>query len=91
MSWSTALVIRAGVGRPSGVTGTTFIVLSIPKTRYSTSRVGVYKVSSGLAPATLISGIIEVSMDAIKTRIEQFYHQNQRSILAIDSEDQSSS
>jgi len=60
-----ALERSAGVGIPSGVTGITSSERGLPLTRYSTSSAGVYRVSSGLAPAIEIPGIVEVLVDAI--------------------------
>jgi hypothetical protein len=59
--------MTAGVGIPSGVTGIAFADLGLPRTRYSVSRAGVYRVPSGDGPAALTPGIVETLVEAMKT------------------------
>ena len=66
--FSIALVITAGVGMPSGVIGIVFLLKVLPKIRYSMSRDGVYNVALGDAPAILIPGIVEVSVEPMTYR-----------------------
>ena len=67
-----ALVIMAGVGCPSGVTGMASIIRGFSWKRYSASAGGVSLVSSGVAPATLIPGIVLISVFP-KTRRKRLF------------------
>jgi hypothetical protein len=51
-----------------GVTGIELEDRGLPVTRYSTSNAGVKSVASGVGPATLIPGIVDVMVDAMNMR-----------------------
>jgi len=63
INFNDALVMIAGVGIPSGVTGMTSVLNGLPVTKYSTSSAGVCSVASGDAPAMLMPGIVDVNVE----------------------------
>ncbi len=59
------IVIKPGVGIPSGVMGTPWIDLHFPNSKSSASAGGVKSVKSGFAPAADNPGILPVSVVAM--------------------------
>jgi hypothetical protein len=59
---SAVFVSKAGVGLPSGVIGIAFMHLQYPKFKNSASAGDVYGNTSGVFPATVIPGIVHVSV-----------------------------